>query len=128
MLQRRASNHLLASLTRSTTHSRLERMRKRFRSMQSTRRVLAHSLLHSLARSHRSLIRLLRTACFARALCCAHSFARSLTRSLRSSWERGFCLWNECVNFIRFQPTVRALAVEPRRRHAEGRFLFHDRI
>ena len=36
-----------------------------------------HSLLHSDVRSHRSLIRLLRTACFARALRCAHSFART---------------------------------------------------
>ena len=35
-----------------------------------------------------SLIRLLRTAGFARALRCAHSFARSL----RSSWESGYCL------------------------------------
>ena len=63
-----------------------------FNYMKSTRRVLGHSLLRSLVRSHRSLIRLLRTARFARALRCAHSFARSLTRSLRSSWERGFCL------------------------------------
>ena len=34
---------------------------------------------HSLVRSHRSLLRLLQTASFARALRCAHSFARSLT-------------------------------------------------
>ena len=38
--------------------------------------VLGHSLVRSLVRSHRSLVRLLRTA---RALRCAHSFARSLT-------------------------------------------------
>ena len=38
---------------------------------------LGQSLLHSLVRSHRSLIRLIRTACLARALRCAHSFARS---------------------------------------------------
>ena len=37
--------------------------------------------------SHRSLIRLLRTARFARALRCGHSFVRSLTHSLPSSWE-----------------------------------------
>ena len=43
--------------------------------------VLGHSLLRSLVHSHRSLIRLLRTARFARALCCAHSFARSLAHS-----------------------------------------------
>ena len=46
------------------------------------RRVLGHSLLCSLVRSHRLLMRLLCTACFARALRCAHSLARSLTRSL----------------------------------------------
>ena len=40
-----------------------------------------------LARSHRSLICLLRTARFARALRCAHSFPGSLTHSLPSSWE-----------------------------------------
>ena len=37
--------------------------------------VLGHSLLHS----HRSLVCLLRTARFARALRCAHLLARSLT-------------------------------------------------
>ena len=46
--------------------------------------VLGHSLVRSLVRSHRSLVRLLRTARFARALRCAHLFARSLT-SLTSS-------------------------------------------
>ena len=40
----------------------------------------------SLVPSHRSLIRLLRTARIARALRCAHSFARALT----SSWDSGF--------------------------------------
>ena len=78
--------------------------------MKLTRRVMDHSLIRSLIRSHRSLIRLLRTASFARALCRAHSLARllarSLTHSLPSSWESGFCLWNECINFIQFQPTV----------------------
>ena len=48
--------------------------------MKSTRRVLGHSLLRLLFRLHHSLIRLLRTARFARALRCAHSFVRSLTR------------------------------------------------
>ena len=46
-----------------------------------------HSLNRLLVRSHRSLIRLLRTARFARALRCAHSFARLLTHSLPSLWE-----------------------------------------
>ena len=49
--------------------------------------VMGHSLVRSLVRSHRSPVRLLRTARFARALRCAHSFARSLTHSLPSSWE-----------------------------------------
>ena len=50
--------------------------------MKSTRKVLGHSLLRSLVRSHCSLIRLLRTARFARALRCSCSFARSLAQSL----------------------------------------------
>ena len=29
-----------------------------------------------------------------------------LIRSLARSWERGFCLWHERVDFIQFQPTV----------------------
>ena len=72
--------------------------------IKSTRRVLVHSLVCSLVHSCRTLIRFLRTACFARALHCAHSFAHLLP----SSWERGFCLWNryERVNFTHFQPTV----------------------
>ena len=41
-----------------------------------------------LIRSHCSLVCLLRTACFARALCCAHSLARSLPRS----WESEFLM------------------------------------
>ena len=45
--------------------------------MKSVHRVLGHSLVCSIIRSHRSLIRLLRTAHSARALCCAHSFVRS---------------------------------------------------
>ena len=52
--------------------------------MKSTRRVLGHSLVRSLIRSHRSLIRLLRTT----------RFARSLTHSLPSSWESGLCLYD----------------------------------
>ena len=54
--------------------------------------VMGHSLIRSLVRSHRSLVRLLRTARFARALRCAHSFARSLTHSLLSSWDSGVLL------------------------------------
>ena len=47
--------------------------------MKLTYRVLGHSLLRLLVRLHRWLVCLLYTARFARALCCAHSFARSLT-------------------------------------------------
>ena len=42
---------------------------------------------HWAIRLHRLIIRLLRTANFARALSCAYSFAHSLTSSLPSSWE-----------------------------------------
>ena len=55
---------------------------------------------------------LLCTACLACTLRCAHSFARLLTHSLRSSWERGFCLLNERVDLIQFQPPA-ALPVAP---------------
>ena len=47
--------------------------------IKSTRGILGHSHLRLLVHSHRSLIHLLRTARFARALRCAYSFARSLT-------------------------------------------------
>ena len=47
--------------------------------------VLGHRLLIC---SHRSLIPLLRTACFDCVLRCAYLFARSLTHSLPSLWER----------------------------------------
>ena len=60
--------------------------------MKSTHKVLGHSLVRSLVHSHRTLIRFLRTARFARALRCAHSFVRSPIHSLPSSWERGFGL------------------------------------
>ena len=62
-------------------------------------RVLGTRSSISLVRSLRSLICLLHTACFVRALRCAHSIACSLTDSLRSSWERldgYFC----CVLFF----------------------------
>ena len=48
-------------------------------------RVLGHSLVRLLVRSHRSLIHLLRTARFAHALRCAHSFARSLAHFLTNA-------------------------------------------
>ena len=74
--------------------------------MTSTGRVLGHSLLRSLISSHRLIFRLHRTVCFARALRCAHSLARSLTPSFQSSQESDLCLWNECVDFIVFAPTL----------------------
>ena len=67
--------------------------------MKSTCRVLGH-LLQS------PLICLLCTAPFVRALRCAHLFAPSLTHSLWSPWKECFCLKIECVDFIKFQPTV----------------------
>ena len=64
--------------------------------------VMSHSLIRSLVRLHRSLTRLLRTARFillpSLARCCVHSFARSLTHSLPSSWDNGIFLSNfQCV-------------------------------
>ena len=49
---------------------------------------MGHSLIHL----HRLLVCLIRTACFARALRCAHSFAHALTHSLLSSWSSGIVL------------------------------------
>ena len=49
--------------------------------MKSTRRVRGHSLVRSIVRSHCKLICLLCTSCFTRALRCAHTRARLLTRS-----------------------------------------------
>ena len=46
-------------------------------------------IMGSLVCSHRPLLHLFHTAHFARALRCAHSFARSLTHSLLSSWYSG---------------------------------------
>ena len=69
-----------------------------------------------LTRSLAPLTHSLRSAPLAsasRAPACAHSLARSLTHLLPSSWESGFCLWNERVDFIQFQPTVLCGAVVP---------------
>ena len=81
--------------------------------MNSTQRVLGHSLLHLLAGSHRSRICSLRTAHFAcaRLLC---SFVYLFTHSLWSSWERDSCLLIKCVDFIIFQPTVRWFHLQAR--------------
>ena len=58
-----------------------------------------HSLVHLLVRSHRSLDLLLWTACFARALHCAHSFARSLTSLTPSLARFAHSLTRGIVNF-----------------------------
>ena len=76
--------------------------------MKSTHRVLSHSLIRSHFCSHRSLIRLLRTDCFARALRYDHLlaplrlFPRLLAHLFPSSWKRDLCLWIECVDFKQF--------------------------
>ena len=62
-------------------------------------RVLGHSLVRLLVRSHRSLIHFLRTTCFACTLCCAHLLARLFMGKLISRWL--FCL---C--FFLFWPMV----------------------
>jgi len=60
----------------------------------------------SSVRSHRSLIRLLRTARFARALRCAHSFARSLTSLTPSLVGKWLIRWLLNLCFFLFWPIV----------------------
>ena len=62
---------------------------------------MGHSLLSLLAPITHSQ-RYAQTASLARSA----ALIRSLTRSLRSSWERCFCLWVKCIDFIPFQPTA----------------------
>ena len=69
--------------------------------------VLGHSLVRSLVRSHRSLVRLLRTASFARALHCAHSFARSLTLLTPSLVGQWYIRWLFCLFFFPFWTVVK---------------------
>ena len=59
--------------------------------------VMSHSLIRSPVRSHRSLTRLLGTACFARAP--LRSFARSLIHLLPNSWDNGISFFSnfQCV-------------------------------
>ena len=88
-----------AALIRSIAHS-LARLliRRRYTSKNRMRQsyhfypicVGATAQLRSFIRSYRALIRLLHTAPFNRVLRCTHLLARSITRSLQSSWERGF--------------------------------------
>ena len=78
-------------------------------SMKSTRRKQVHPCRYSLLREYRSLIRSLRSAGLARAPPCAHLFACLLTRSLRCSRERQYCIR---VDFIQIQATVQRLELE----------------
>ena len=55
---------------------------------QEYRLVLGHSLVRSLVCSHRSLVCLLRSARFARALCYALSFAHSLARGKKGFYMK----------------------------------------
>ena len=73
------------------------------------RRVLGHSLVRLLVRSHRLLIRLLRNARFARALRCAHSFAHSLIPELVEKWMI------TCLETTWFCPTVQWTIVVSRK-------------
>ena len=61
----------------------------------------------TLARSLSPLAHLLAPHCFVCLLAPLHSFNCSLAYLFPSSWERCFCLRNERVDFIQFQPTVR---------------------
>ena len=82
------------------THCGLEQQRIKTK-------VLGHSLVRSLVRSHRSLICLLRPARFACALHCAHSFARSLTSlTLKLVGKRMMRCLSFLVFFL-FWPIVR---------------------
>ena len=92
-------NHLL-----STFHPTMGRT-----TVKTMRRELDHSLIRSLVRSHRLPVRLLRTARLARALRCAHSFARSLPRS----WERGLSLYS--IYWMYFFHTVSSLSAARRK-------------
>ena len=74
---------------------------------------LGHSLVRSLVRSHRSLVCLLRTARFARALRCAHSFAPEVVGR-----------WNVFVQFSRCPELLWGRqAVGGRKRRREKRVL-----
>ena len=66
--------------------------------------------IHSSARSFTSTAHSLafsaQLTSLARSAALIHLFAHSPIRSLPSSWERGFYLWLECVDFMQFQTTV----------------------
>ena len=66
------------------------------------RRVLGHSLVGSLAPLTHSLA----PPYSLRLRAPLRSYVRSLTHSLPSSWERGFCQGNERADFIQLQATA----------------------
>ena len=73
--------------------------------MKSTRRVLGHSAVRLFVHSHRSLIRLLRTAAsLARSAALIRSLARSLTRSRAQGKEVYFYELNASISQL--QPKV----------------------
>ena len=76
--------------------------------MKLTRRVLGHSLLRSLVRSHRSFIHLLTS--LVRSAAVIRSLSRSLTL-FQSSWQIDFRLWNERVDFPQFLLIVQSLSL-----------------
>ena len=85
-------NHLFLSLHQVSREKKVSyRCAVGWNDTKSTRRVLGHSLVRSLVRSHRSLIRLLRTGRFARALRCAHSLACFAFASMEISLEHTLC-------------------------------------
>ena len=63
--------------------------------------------------------------CAIRSSVCSH---RSLIHLLRSSWVRGFCLRNERVDFISFQPTVQCFYVSITLRALSFILSLHERV
>ena len=74
-------------------YAELQKMAQWSQTLKIGMLVMRNLLTRSLVRSHRSLLRLLRTTHFARALRCAHLFAHSLTSltpSLVGQWMIGW--------------------------------------
>ena len=69
-------------------------------------KVLGHSFVRLLIRSHRSLICLIHTACFAHALHCAHLFACSLISFIPKLLGKWMIRWLFFLSFFLFWPIV----------------------
>ena len=106
----RFARALLRSLAHSLTHSFPNSWDNgiflsdfqcvRNHSESQTHRILDHSLIRSLVHSHRTFIHFLRTARFAPALRCAHSFICSLAHSLAPElMEKRFLSMNKMRRF-----------------------------